>query len=655
MMSRLLRGVPVFFIYLTSAIAFFSLSSPQPTAVSVLILAGGAALFCLCFQHLRGEWGFGRSRFAFGLALLILWFWIHQLALQAALLPISYKPNWLIWTEFVSMFSCAAVLMLCAEASFCDRSVTLRFFRFFVLMGAAAALYFIYLFSVAGVPVERLRPPFILLEHLGFLSPVTFQPNNFIDLLIVPFFFSLALLFYTHRRKLSFPDPSRQHSEIILNLCASSVLLAAIFFTKSRAGILAFAPACAVFFFLFAMAQRSRKSLWRMTLLITFTAVVFLGASGIKDVFQELMTLGQLGKNAQEFSGLRFMTIGLSWEMMKENLFWGAGLGQFQMAWIFFPKSAYTMFPERSYNDFLWFGAETGLAGLVLLGALVFRVYWTGIRLILKSPSSLVAYFSAASLASLSAFLVHSLVDPTLYVAALLWEISIVMGLVGGLAGLDAAEAQQGNSSGQPGKFPKSLNSARPLALLFLMLMPLTFLGAGRVAASFLTSGSPTLEGIEKAGKADFLNGYYDRAASSLYLARFQQNPADRDSLERAVQSIDEALDKEPLNVGLYKKRAEILHAAGESARAEESFVKMQEKLPGFYLAHAVMFAFYLERSLEEASPSQKERHKALALRHYQRCLELNPRLAKYREIEPLLSAPAVETFRTLFEEKSTS
>lgn len=653
MVIRAMRELLIWVVYMVTALVFISLAGPHPLAVALVHATVFPAFLILFFLQLTGQRQCQNSLFFRWLAPLLVWFWIQQLALQSGL-PFwgSIEASWPVWMDFFSMFAAGSVLMLCAEEIFTDRDVLIRYMRFFVFLAAATGGYFIYLFYTSGVPVEKIRPPFFILEHLGPLGPLNFQPNNFIDLLIPPFFVSLAFVFYNHRRKLNFSDPNRAYSEIFLNLCFACVLIAAILFTKSRAGIIAFVPACGVFVILFLAAQRRRKGAWKIALLMLSCGILFLSSLGMEDVFRELTTLKQTLLDESQIRGLRSMTMGVSWQLFQEKSLLGVGLGNFQAAWIFFHKGIYTVFPERSYNDVLWLGVEAGLPGLVLFAGAVFSVYAAALRLIRSSQSSLVAYFSAAAAACLTAFILHSMVDPTLYVNTLLWEICILSGMVGALRTLNFQETEKKTFFKQSRR-----SSPSPVSwfyvLLLVLLAPVSAVAAGRLAAGVIAGQKPSIEDIEKVRTLDFLNSYYDRAAAAYYLTRHLKEPSNRESLEKALKAIDEAIRKEPVNVALYRKRAEILYASGDTKRGDESFALMQERLPDFYLGHAVMFAFYLEQSLEQTDSQKVDRLKAQALRNYLRCLELNPRFSKHRELYPLLSAPALESFNKLLEEKS--
>lgn len=651
-MIRLLREGLKAHLYLGAGLFFLTLSSPHPILLAAFHFLTFPMFLILCLLRMCSPPRVSRSLFFNAFAFLLLWFWIQQFALHAGVPFFGIDPWWTGWLDFFGIFAAAAVYALAAEEAFSERDSLIQFLRFFIFSGSAAAVYFIYLFYTSGVPVEKIQPPFILLEHLGPLGPVNFQPNNFIDLLIPPFFFSLAFIFYNHRRKLNFPDPTRAYSEIFLNLLFVCVLLAGILFTKSRAGIMAFLPSVALFSVLFWMAQRRRSGAWKIVVFASVAAVVFLCTLGIKDVFREMMTIKQTLFDESQMRGLRSLTIGASWQLVQEKGWVGVGLGNLPMAWVFFHSAPFTAFPQRSYNDLLWFWVEAGLPGVLLVSVILGGVFLTGIRLIRKSQSSFVSYLCAAVLSSMTAFILHAMVDPTLYVNALLWEAAMAMGILAGLRHLEEEETRDKRLA-----VPKPARPGRTrvlAALTLILLLPLSVISAGKLGAAALVSKAQDANTLELARRLDFLNPYYPRMLAPLYFAQYLENP-DGGGLEKALGAMDDAIGRDPLNVSLYRKKAEILYHAGDTKRGDQSFVMMQERLPDFYLGHIVMFAFYWEQSLTETDPARVNRYQTQALRNYMRSLELNPSLSKYRELNPYLSAAGLETFHKTLQENSLS
>lgn len=652
-MRRLLRELLKAHLYVGSAFFFVTLASPQALLTAMLHFWVFPAFLILCFLRMMSPPRSSQSLFLPLFAGLLLWFWTQQAALQAGLPFWGVDVWWAGWLEFFAIFSAGAVYALTAEEVFSERDSLVEFLHFFVFVGGAAAVYFIYLFYTSGVPVEKIQPPFILLKHLGPLGPANFQPNNFVDLLIPPFFFSLAFVFYHQRRKLNFSDPSRTYSEIFSNLLSACVLLAGIFFTKSRAGIMAFLPALVFFCMLFGMAQKRRKNTWQFIVFAIAVAGVFLCTLGIKDVIRELLTIKETLFNETQLRGLRSLTIGASWQLFKEKGLLGVGLGNLPMAWILYHVPPYTVFPQRSFNDPLWFSVEAGVPGVLILTALLGAVFSTGLRLIRTSQSSFVSYLSAASLASLGAFILHSLVDPTLYINVLLWEAAIVMGIVAGLRHLEVEETRDKRLAVEKARHPGRIRLW--VCIVLAVTLPVTVISGGKLAGAFVASQGKDIQHLEKASRLDVNNAYYHRMLAPLYLGQYLDNPSTGEGLEKAIRALDAAIEREPLNVNLYRKRAEVLYLAGDTKRGDQSFVLMQERLPDFYLGQMVMFAFYWEQSLKETDPILVNRYKTQALRHYMRSLELNPRIHKYRELNPLLSAAALESFQKTLEEKSSA
>ena len=57
--------------------------------------------------------------------------------------------------------------------------------------------------------------------------------------------------------------------------------------------------------------------------------------------------------------------------------------------------------------------------------------------------------------------------------------------------------------------------------------------------------------------------------------------------------------------------------------------------------------SFYMDASMN-AAPDTAGRYKAMALRHYNKAFDLNPRLSKHWELYPLMSLEAKQEFEAL-------
>ncbi len=653
-MTRLLREILKVYLCSSAVLFLLSLSSLTPQVSMLLQGLTFPALAMLCILRVFSPPRISRSLLFPWLVTLLLWFCFQQAAIMLAIPPFEVSSNWRTWVDFFSLFMTAAAYALVAEEIFSDREDLYSFLKFFVFSSGCCAVYFIFLFYTCGVAVEKIQPPFVLLEHLGPLGALSLQPNNLVDLFVPPLFFGLALVFYHHRRKLHFSDPSRAYTEIVLNLCFACVLLAGVFYTKSRAGIIAFLGGFVFFAVLFALAQRRRKGTWKIVALVFVAGLVFLSTLGMKDVFHELMTLKETFSREAQIKGLRSLTMGASWQLVVEKGFWGVGLGNFPMGWLLFHKHPFTVYPYRSYNDLLWFWAETGLPGLFILLGLLLKGFVSAFKSILRSQSSFVAYLASACLASISVFTLHAVVDPTLYVNTLLWQIAIVLGVIGALRHLEAEETRD-KRLGIPKHGNPLLRATMAIALLF-MAAPVTYFSCTRLMAlSMVSSEEINVANLEKVTRLEITSSFYPRQLALAYAQQYAQDPSKKAVLDQAVKAMDAAIERDPFNVSLYRGRAELFGAAGDMKNAEQSLRMMEERLPNFYLGAIAAMAFYLDESLKEKDAVKANRYKAQALRQYLRALELNPRLIKYFELYPSLSEDAQQALQALLEEKSLS
>ncbi len=90
----------------------------------------------------------------------------------------------------------------------------------------------------------------------------------------------------------------------------------------------------------------------------------------------------------------------------------GVGGGTFFLAYLPYKPRDVTGFYDHAHNDFVEFGVESGLIGLVLLGALLGWSQWRGWNLLLRSNSSaLERGLAFASVMGVTEILIHSTVD----------------------------------------------------------------------------------------------------------------------------------------------------------------------------------------------------------------------------------------------------
>jgi len=584
--------------------------------------------------------------FGFWLGGLMFWLLLQQFAIMLRFPGFDIPSTWGNWHPYFSLIVSGVAVFTVSEHLFSQREDLNRILRLFMAASTVLAVYFIYLFFTSGVAVEKIQPPFPLLRHLRGLAGISLQPNNLVDLFIPAFFFSCSYTFYNYRRKLNHSDPAKAYSDMFLNLCFACILLAAIFYTKSRAGILSFAAGLFVYSLIFTFSHQQRRSPLKLLGLMFLVGIFFMSSLGFKQVFKELVTLKDIWSVEIEKIGVRTSTIGASLQLVKARGWLGVGLGNFHMGWLFFHEPPYTMFPRRSYNDLLWIWAEMGLPGvLCLMGAAVAALI-KGLRTAVTSASAYISYLVCAAMASFVAFAVHSFVDPTFYVEALFLQICLVLGILSACIRMEFLETHEKETMQQA--------SRRGLAgfliigglIFFMSAMAVVQVYASRVASS------QDIKMIERVAHLDTFNAAYPRLLSANYYQNYLEQGTEED-LAKALYAMDEAILRDPFATANYRKRAEMMLQSGNLKSIEKSFEMMREHLPDFYIGELTATSFYMDASME-AGPDAASRFKAMALRHYNKAFDLNPRLSRHWELYPLMSLEAQQEFEALLNQHPT-
>ena len=270
--------------------------------------------------------------------------------------------------------------------------------------------------------------------------------------------------------------------------CFAAATAAALFYSFSRGGMLAFVTAtaftgCCVF----VLVRRPRllPSRWAgaALLVVAWAAVATPGDTRAEaPPSQELITEG-IDMTAEEFVNPATMLIRLSyWQsglaMIGDNLWTGVGPGNFG---VMYPRYKYVGAGETKYahNDYLQITAETGI-----FGAIVFCAFWAvfvagALKRLVELRGSPRLWLAAGLFASLLAFLFHAAIDfdffnPSLAAAAFL------------LAGVFCAYTDRRMPSLRAARY------ARPVGAVFLVCVTVAVAASLRVHRADALAGSET-------------------------------------------------------------------------------------------------------------------------------------------------------------------
>lgn len=648
MLQRMLSLSGAGVLWTSGVLLFLSLGSLSfPSLALIHCLLGPGLVIVFIVRCSRGRFGDMDPTLVW-FFLLFLWLVIQQAGIWLHVPFFTVPSSWRNWVEIFPLLLAGAGFYLMTSEILDARGRLATFIRFWVAGFALLGVYFIGLYYTSGVNVESLKPPFPVLENLGHWAGTGFQPNNLVDLFIPPFFFAVSVVLYRQKRKLDSDHLTHVFMEIILFLCAACILLAAILFTRSRAGILSFGLGLMFYFFFFSFLHRRRLPALLKAGVVMAVVVAFLLTLGVREIFEELKTVFVTVEEEFQLKGVRSLTIGATWQMITKAGLFGVGLGNLQMGWVLLHEAPFLMMPLRSYNDFLWFWAEAGFPGFFLFTGLFLWYTVSSVILAMRTSSYFIAYLLLSAGASVVAFSAHALVDPTFYCPALLFSLMISMGIGSAARNLEFRETREDTSL--PARGPKRN------ALMFFLIMALAVANSGfyfqKGRALVILEKSPADEqALIAAARMDFVNPTYPYRLSQIHLERFREAPTPEGWM-RVLDWLDEAIRRDPLELMHYKTRAAASLEAGDKGEMSASFSLLAEMLPDFYMAELVAAAFYMEASEEAVSETLGDDFSVLALRHYMKALDLNPGLSKEGDLYPWMSRGAREKFVTLLREK---
>ncbi|HXV28316.1 MAG TPA: O-antigen ligase family protein, partial [bacterium] len=459
-------------------------------------------------------------------------------------------------------------------------------------------------------------------------------------------------VFYVHTLR----DDSRHlpthYSWILLNLCFACVLIGAVLLTRSRAGIVALGAALFLYSVCFTFShQRRRKALKRFGLF--FAAVVFfLLTLGLKGVITELQTIFSALTHEVQMRGIRALTIGAGLQLIKESGLLGVGLGNFQMGWIFHHTPPFDHLPGTTFNDFIWLWAETGFPGIFFFAGALLCFIARALKKAFATNDYFISYFLLASVFSLLALSGHALVDPAFYVAPVLWLAFSVLGM--GTACLCVTSEIETPPAAAPHGLPAKAgrNSAVAILAFIVLFMAVAsgWFSVQKLRASLAMKEARDEQSIKRAMKLDPLNSSYSEMLASFYFREYEKNK-NPEFLNESLAALDKAIRLDLFRYALDVQRAGILFEAGDERGVRETFDRLRERLPDFYLAELAASIFYMERAVQLKNNPQTGYFEDLAINHYHQVIELYPGFPEAYKIYNLGSSGASQHFQKLKKE----
>ncbi len=651
---RSLCGVLLCFGLLLIFASLASISSFSSLFVRITLCFG--MVFWFLLQVLKGfNTPFPRQLDGFillCLAFFLIWLVVQGVAQWYHLEP--FFPYVASWDERINLFIMFAtgIGFYCITSGIIRSRIPLLFFiQFLIFLSAAAALYLIYIALISSNPRyfwEMSSLP--LIESLRPWVGSSIYPNYFVKLLYPGAFYSVSLIFYIYTLRHDIIHPPNLYSWLLLNLCFACVLIGAIFLTQSRAGIIAFVAAFFLYSVFFTFSHEARRSALKRFGLLFVMVLLFLLCLGLKHVIRELQTVASAFFGEMELKGIRGLTIGAGWQLVKTNGLWGVGLGNYQMGWLYHHKPPFDYLPGTTFNDLIWLWAETGIPGFFCFFAAFLSFGIRGLIRVVRTESYFVSYFLLASICSLLALLFHSFVDPTFYVSPLLWLSVIVLGIGVGCFYMtpwrdDNIEEQKAEKSYKG----KIINFILALTV-FLLTLAAGIISVNKMYAFILTKASLDEALLKKAGKLDPLNPIYQEWLAHTYFKKYRRYE-EASFLKQAFRSIDKAISLDRFRLSLDTERAEMLFDINDLKGVRETFQRMSERLPNFYLAEYTASVFYMEHALQSKDPDRSRYLEELAIKHYKKLIVLFPQFPEAYKLYPFGSEAAHHRYLQLKEE----
>ncbi|HEV7513532.1 MAG TPA: O-antigen ligase family protein [Candidatus Acidoferrum sp.] len=331
------------------------------------------------------------------------------------------------------------ILLVCCVAVFFfartlgrDRARRRRLVTWLVALGTFEALYGLVQYLTGWQKIFGYVKKYNLEEATG----TYINRNHFAGFLEMVIPFGVALVLYENAKlpRKVVPGRSanaqikrmlggRKLSRIGLWLFAATVMVAGLFFSLSRMGIISAVASLAV---MAAFAGFQRKAgLWFAAGIMAcgVILVLWMGAGP---------TLGRFGTISEEYASVDESR----WSMWKDTArligghpLLGCGLGTFPVAFTRVQSTFLGQFVNHAHNDYLELASDLGIpAAAVFFGSTAALL----VRVARKAASSEVSFERAIALSclgSIAAILLHSLTDFNLYIPANALMYSLILGL----------------------------------------------------------------------------------------------------------------------------------------------------------------------------------------------------------------------------------
>jgi len=279
--------------------------------------------------------------------------------------------------------------------------------------------------------------------------------NHFAGLMDLTVPLAFALAFYTYQL---WSDPRRRAAStrsggasplefrIVFYLFLAVIMVIGAVFSYSRGGVLS------VSFSLVALSVltilKVRRKSWGI--LIAGLATLALGFSlwvGVGGLVHRFVNMGHAGYVSTQ---RRSMIWSDTLQLFRSNPILGTGLGTYEDALRPFQRHLVDLTIDHAHNDYLEFGAETGLVGFALL---FIPIFYLLVRMVISFLKDHRRYRSAILLGCIGStlgLLIHSLMDFNLHVPANAMIFAVILGIGYKAACVEPRKEQQVRTPNEP-------------------------------------------------------------------------------------------------------------------------------------------------------------------------------------------------------------
>lgn len=335
-------------------------------------------------------------------------------------------------SELLILLTCLIGFFL-AQIVAQDRKRMRRLAQFFVVLGVFESLYGLVQYLAGWQRIFLYIKKYDLEEATG----TYINRNHYAGFLEMALPFSLALAWYEFRKL------RRGHNEsatslrdllvsqsglpkLILYVFIAVLLLTALFFSRSRMGILAASASILVIFVLATISGRHVKA--GLVLSIAFaivagSAAIWIGPGPIAERFENV---------SQEYSQYDRSRLSI-WRgtglLIEEHPFLGTGLGTFPIAYTKVQSTFLGEFVNHAHNDYLEIASDLGLPAAFALFASLIYLFVRAAQGFLSAEKSFDRAVALACAGSMLAIFLHGLTDFNLHIPANALLFSSILGL----------------------------------------------------------------------------------------------------------------------------------------------------------------------------------------------------------------------------------